>query len=224
MWHSINCKESSSRVTAGRVEVHFDSRKKRNNQFWSMYQHYRCSKTDCLFVYPLCALICRVNWWNWCTKQCSCSIVSWLFWDWTNCARSTEYQKVSSTESCHQIYGQIQGWQFLNWDGNPPIIWHILFCKLWLNCLLVVVPLSRFGAVPQLGGTRWASTTLLTAGQPRQQQRSGHQLPGLSERHICGGQDAPACGEVQHLQRSYGESCGSGFRHAVDCCSSSDFP
>jgi len=65
---------------------------------------------------------------------------------------------------------------------------------------LLVVLLCRFRAVPQFSGTRRTSASVLPTGQPGQQQRSGHQLPGLSERHICGGQNAPACGEVQHLQ------------------------
>lgn len=66
-----------------------------------------------------------------------------------------------------------------------------------------------FSAVPQLGGTRRAPASVLAAGQPGQQQCSGHQLPSLSERHICGGQNAPTRGQVWHLQRSHGEAPGA---------------
>lgn len=72
------------------------------------------------------------------------------------------------------------------------------------------VPHVSFGAIPQLSGSGRPSAALLPAGQPRQQQRSSHQLQGLSDCHICGGQDAPACGEVQHMQRGHGEYSTAG--------------
>lgn len=77
-----------------------------------------------------------------------------------------------------------------------------LFGSFLFACLSVF----RSAAVPYLSGSTWASTPLLPAGQPGQQQRSSHQLSGLSQRHICGGQDAPTCGEVRHMQRSHRES------------------
>lgn len=73
---------------------------------------------------------------------------------------------------------------------------------LFFKCLSAF----RSGIIPHLGGARRASSAILAAGQPGQQQRSSHQLSGLSERHICGGQDAPACGQVQHMQRGHRES------------------
>lgn len=73
---------------------------------------------------------------------------------------------------------------------------------LLLKCLSAFRP----GAFPHLGGARGASAAILPAGQPGQRQRSRRQLPGLSERHICGGQDAPACGQVRHMQRGHRES------------------
>lgn len=73
---------------------------------------------------------------------------------------------------------------------------------LFFKCLSAF----RSGIIPHLGGARWASTAILAAGQPGQRQRSCHQLSGLSERHICGGQDAPACGQVRHMQRGHRES------------------
>lgn len=90
-----------------------------------------------------------------------------------------------------------------------------LFCRWSLNTassklLFPGCPLSRFGTVPQLTGTRRAPAPLLPSGQPGQQQRSRHQLPGLPKHHISGGQDTPACGQVQFMQRSYGESCWAG--------------
>lgn len=67
---------------------------------------------------------------------------------------------------------------------------------------------SRFPSVPQphptLGAPRGGPSALLSSHLPRERQRPGHQLQGVSEPDLCGGQNPSACGKVWSLQWSYG--------------------
>lgn len=57
---------------------------------------------------------------------------------------------------------------------------------------------------PAVGAPAGGPSTLFPSDLPGEWQRPRHHLQGVSEHHLCGGQDPPACGQVCHLQRSYG--------------------
>lgn len=88
----------------------------------------------------------------------------------------------------------------------PVIIPECLFVCLFAPSLLTY--LCRFSTVskcgPAVGAPEGGSSALFPSDLPGEWQRPRHSLQGVSERHLCGGQDPPTCGQVCNLQWSYG--------------------
>lgn len=73
----------------------------------------------------------------------------------------------------------------------------------------------RFPSIPQphaaIGAPRGGPSALFPSHLTREWQCPCYQLQGVSEPHLCGGQDSPARGEVWGLQWSYGRLVSRGI-------------
>lgn len=121
------------------------------------------------------------------------------------------------TQSYYLVNYNVRG--YLSWEMRPFSV-HCNFCDnlpltilchcSYYFCIHHFFPLSlslsllRPLSIPQpnstLGALRGGPSAILPSHFPRKRQCPSYHLQGLSEPHLCGGQDPPTCGEVWGLQ------------------------
>lgn len=123
------------------------------------------------------------------------------------------------TQSYYLVNYNVRG--YLSWELRPLSVQLLWLCSHNSSLSLLVLllhssffPLSwslsllRPLSIPQpnstLGALRRGPSALLSSHFPRKRQCPSYHLQGVSEPHLCGGQDPPTCGEMWGLQWSYG--------------------